>query len=63
MITHGTHPHSTEVRKARRVELDGTPPSGMSVALVAQFWGMSRDEAFQRLHGDEQAIDVEQLAG
>ena len=35
------------------VELDWTPPSGMSVALVAQFWGVSRDEAFQRLHGKE----------
>jgi hypothetical protein len=61
MITHGTRTHST-VRKPVRVELDTTPPSGMSVALVAQFWGVSRDEAFQRLHGDEQALDAE-LAG
>ena len=63
MITHGTRSQSPEVRKAVRVELDWTPPSGMSVALVAQFWGVSRDEAFQRLHGDEQHVEPESLAG
>ena len=63
MITHGTHSHSTEVRRAHRSELDWTPPSGMSVALVAQFWGVSRDEAFLRLHGDEQPIEQLPLAG
>lgn len=31
----------------------GTHPHGISVEQIAQVWGVSRDEAFARLHGDE----------
>ena len=62
MITHGTFRRTLfEIRKTGRVESDWTPPFGLTVAQVAQAWGMSRDEAFSRLHGDEAAIEAPAL--
>jgi hypothetical protein len=40
----------------------GTHLQGISVEQIAKVWGVSRDEAFARLHGDEPGPAIEAAA-